>query len=294
MSEGCDVTEQDLLAERFECHRSRLRAVAYRMLGSFSEADDAVQESWLRLSRADADALDDMGAWLDALRARARREVPTDPHIPDPVVEPADIVSPEEHALLADSVGLALLIVLEQLAPAERLAFVLHDIFDVPFQQVAVIVGRSQAATRQLASRARRRVRAASAGGAGAADVDLPAQWELVDAFIAAARDGDFETLLEVLDPEVVRRLDCGATDLDVPRILRGADAVAAGAIGFRRLGGDGRRVLVNGAPGFVTFVGGRPFAVLSFTIARGRIIELNVLADPARLSRLDLSDGLK
>jgi RNA polymerase sigma-70 factor (ECF subfamily) len=302
MSERCDVSEQDLLAERFERQRGRLRAVAYRMLGSFSEADDAVQEAWLRLSRADADELDDMAAWLttvvariclDALRARARRAVPVDPHLPDPVIGAADVVIPEEQALIADSVGLALLIVLEQLAPSERLAFVLHDIFDVPFEQIAVIVDRSEPATRQLASRARRRVRSAGGDDTDAADLDLAAQWELVDAFIAAARDGDFEALLRLLDPEAVRRLDIGAADLDVPRFLRGAEAVAAGAIGFRRLGGDGRRVLVNGAPGFITFIDGRPFAVVGFTVARGRIAEVNVLADPVRVSRLDLSGAL-
>jgi RNA polymerase sigma-70 factor (ECF subfamily) len=265
------------------------------MLGSLSEADDAVQEAWLRFSSADSGLVDDLGAWLttvvariclNALRSRAaRREDPIDPHLPDPIVSAVGAVDPEDEALMADSVGLALLIVLDTLAPAQRLAFVLHDVFDVPFEQVASIIGRSEPATRQLASRARRRLRTTAAP-----DTDLAAQWELVDAFLAAARDGDFDALLSVLDPDVVRRLDAGATGPDLPRILRGAHAVASGAIGFQRLGYVARRALVNRAPGVITFADGEPYAVLGFTVARGKIVEMNVLADPVRLRRLDLS----
>lgn len=289
------MTDQDFLAERFEQHRTRLRAVAYRMLGSLNEADDAVQEAWLRLSSADASRVDDLGAWLttvvariclNALRSRAaRREELIDPHVPDPIVSATDSVDPEDEALIADSVGLALLIVLETLAPAERLAFVLHDVFDVPFEQIAPIIDRSEPAARQLASRARRRLRTTATP-----DTDPGAQWELIDAFLAAARDGDFDALLTVLDPDVVRRVDAGATGPDLPRVLRGAQAVASSAIAFKTLGYAVRRALVNGAPGFVTFADGEPYAVLGFTVARGKIVEMNVLADPVRLRRLDLT----
>ena len=289
------MDEQDWLAERFEQYRPRLRAVSYRMLGSFSEADDAVQEAWLRFSSADTSRVNDLGAWLttvvariclNALRSRAaRREEPIDPHVPDPIVSAVDAVGPEDEALIADSVGLALLIVLDTLAPAERLAFVLHDVFDVPFEQIAAITDRSEPAARQLASRARRRVRTAPAPDTGIAE-----QWELVDAFLAAAREGDFEALLRVLDPDVVLRADAGATGLGGSRIERGARAVASGAISFNRLGYAHRRALVNGAPGVVTFAGEAPFAVLGFTVARGKIVEMNILSDPARLRRLDLT----
>jgi RNA polymerase sigma-70 factor (ECF subfamily) len=289
------MNEQDALAKRFEEHRARLRAVAYRMLGSLSEADDAVQEAWLRVSSADTAGVDDLGGWLttvvariclNALRSRAaRREKPIDPHVPDPIISAVDTVGPEDEALTADSVGLALLIVLDALAPAERLAFVLHDIFDVPFEQIATILDRSEPAARQLASRARRRLRTTATP-----DTDIAAQWELVDAFLAAARDGDFDALLTVLDPDVVRPIDTGATRPDVPRILRGARPVASQAVGFQRLGYVARRALVNGAPGVVTFADGEPYAGLGFTIARGKIIEMNVLADPLRLRRLDLT----
>jgi RNA polymerase sigma-70 factor (ECF subfamily) len=288
------MNEQDRLAERFEQHRSRLRAVSYRMLGSLSDADDAVQEAWLRLSSADTSDVDDLGAWLttvvariclNALRSRtARREEPIEPHLPDPVVSAPDALDPEDEVLIADSVGLALWVVLDTLAPAERLAFVLHDVFDVPFEQIAPIIDRSEPATRQLASRARRRLRATHTP-----DADLAEQWKLVDAFIAAGRDGDFEALLKLLDPDVVRRVDTGTTDLGIARILRGAQPVATGAMGFGSLGLVGRRALVNGAPGVVTFANGKPFAVLGFTIARGKIVEMNVLADPARLEHLAL-----
>ena len=288
------MTEQDWLAERFEQHRPRLRAVSYRMLGSLSEADDAVQEAWLRLSRADTSQVDDLGAWLTTVVARvclnvlrsraARREEPIGPHMPDPIVSAVDAVDPEDEALIADSVGLALLIVLDTLAPAERLAVVLHDAFDVPFEQIAAIIDRSEPATRQLASRARRRLRATPTPEATIAE-----QWELVDAFLAAARDGDFDALLRVLDPDVVLRADAGATGPGGSRIDRGARAVASGAVTFNTLGYVSRRALVNGAPGVVTFAGEQPFAVLGFTVAGGRIVEMNILADPARVRRLDL-----
>jgi RNA polymerase sigma-70 factor (ECF subfamily) len=294
-SDRRDIDDQDWLAERFEQYRPRLRAVSYRMLGSLSEADDAVQDAWLRLSRADTGQVDDLGAWLttvvariclDALRSRnARREVPSDPQLPDPIIDPIDAVDPEHEALIADSVGLALLVVLETLGPSERLAVVLHDIFDIPFDQIAPIVGRSEPATRQLASRARRRLRAGATP-----NTDLASQWRVVDAFLAAARDGDFEALLNVLDPDVVRRFDAGALRLDAPRILRGAKAVASGALTFQKLGFESRRVLVNGAPGVIALAGGKPVSVAAFTVADGKITELNVLADPARLRRLDLS----
>jgi RNA polymerase sigma-70 factor (ECF subfamily) len=289
------MSDQDRLAERFEQHRTRLRAVAYRMLGSLNEADDAVQEAWLRLSGADTGQVDDLGAWLTTVVARiclnarrsraARREELMDPHVPDPVVAAVDTVAPEDEALIADSVGLALLMVLDTLAPAERLAFVLHDVFDVPFEQIAPIIDRSEPAARQAASRARRRLRTTATP-----DTDLAAQWELVDAFLAAAREGDFEALLTVLDPDVVRRVDAGATGPDLSGILRGAQAVASSAIGFARLGYVARPALVNGAPGVVTFAEEEPYAVLGFTVARGKIVEMNVLADPARLRRLNLT----
>jgi RNA polymerase sigma factor (sigma-70 family) len=260
------------------------------MLGSLSEADDAVQEAWLRLSRADAGQVDDLAAWLttvagriclNVLRSRAaRREEPLGPHLPDPIVS-----DPEGAAVTADSVGLALLIVLDTLTPAERLAWVLHDVFQVPFEQIAAIADRSEPAVRQLASRARRRVGSAAAPP----DTDLAAQWELVDAFLAASRDGDFDALLAVLDPDVVLRADTGTAGLRPSRIVRGARTVAGQAVEFERLAHTARRVLVNGAPGMVVFAGDQPYSVLAFTIARGRILELNILADPARLPHLNL-----
>ena len=289
------MNDQDWLAERFEEHRTHLRAVAYRMLGSLSEADDAVQEAWLRASRADTNQVNDLGAWLTTIVARiclnalpsraARREEPMDARLPDPIVSASDTIDPADEALIADSVGLAMLIVLDSLAPAERLAFVLHDIFDVPFEQIGPIIDRSEPATRQLASRARRRLRTTATS-----DTDLAAQWELVDAFLAAAREGDFDALLRVLDPDVVRRVDAGATGPDVPRILRGARALASQAIGFASLSYVARRALVNGAPGVVTFADGEPYTVVGFTIAHGKITEMNILADPARLRQLDLT----
>jgi RNA polymerase sigma factor (sigma-70 family) len=290
------VDDRDWLAERFEQHRPHLRAVAYRMLGSLGEAEDAVQEAWLRLSRADTGGVQNLGGWLttvvgrvclDMLRARrARPEQPVGAYVPEPIVSREDGVDPEHEALLADSVGLALLVVLETLAPPERLAFVLHDMFAVPFDEIAPIVGRSPAAARQLASRARRRVR----GQTPVPDTDLARQREVVDAFVAAAREGDFDALLAVLDPDVVLRADRGAVPAGASMIVRGARAVAENARSFAHLGPFGRPALVNGAAGMVVAPNGRPFAVMGFTVADGRIVEIDVLADPARVKRLDLT----
>jgi RNA polymerase sigma factor (sigma-70 family) len=293
------MDEGDWLAERFQAHRPRLRAVAYRLLGSASEADDAVQEAWLHLSRADPSGVDNLGGWLttvvarvclDLLRARrSRREEPVGVHLPDPILSGADGVDPEEQALLAEGVGLALLVVLDTLAPAERLAFVLHDMFAVPFEEIAPIVGRSPAAARQLASRARRRVQ----GAAPVPDADLARQRAVVDAFFAAARGGDFAALLGLLDPDVMVRADAGAVPLGAPRVVRGAAAVAEQVLaagGFGRFGQSARPVLVNGAAGVVLVARGRPVAVVGFTVRGGRIIAIDILADPARLRRVDLA----
>jgi RNA polymerase sigma factor (sigma-70 family) len=291
------MDERDLLADRFEANRTHLRAVAYRMLGSVSEADDAVQEAWLRLSRqSDPDELENLRAWLttvvarvslDMLRSRrSRREDPLDTRVPEPIVSHEDGVDPEHEALLADSVGLALQVVLETLSPAERLAFVLHDMFAVPFDEIAPIVDRSPAAARQLASRARRRVQ----GAAPEPDADLVRQREVVDAFLAASREGDFEALVAVLDPDVVLHADQGALRPGASRVLRGARAVAGQAFGYAHLARFARPALVNGTPGFVVIRDGRPFAVAGFTVARGRIAEIDILADPERLARLDLT----
>jgi RNA polymerase sigma factor (sigma-70 family) len=270
--------------------------VAYRMLGSVSEADDAVQEAWIRLSRTGAGDVDNLRAWLttvvarvslDMLRSRkARREEPLGAHVPEPIVSSADGVSPEHEALLADSVGLALLVVLETLAPPERLAFVLHDMFGVPFDEIAPIVDRSPDAARQLASRARQRVR----GAAPEPDADLDRQWEVVNAFLEASRGGDLEALVELLDPDVVLRADGGTLRPGRSRVLRGARTVAAEAHGYARLAEFARAVLVNGTPGFVVAPAGRPFSVIGVTVARGRIAEIDILADPARLRELDLT----
>ncbi|WP_053205323.1 RNA polymerase sigma factor SigJ [Jiangella muralis] len=286
----------DGLAERFEAHRGQLRAVAYRMLGSLSEADDAVQETWLRLSRTDTSDVRNLGAWLttvvgriclDLLRSRtARREEPLDVRLPDPVLSPADGVDPEQEALLADSVGLAMLVVLDTLQPAERLAFVLHDTFAVPFDDIGPIVGRSADAAKMLASRARRRVQAATT----VPDADLPRQREVADAFLAAARAGDFDALVAVLDPDVLLRGDHGARQAS--ELIRGAHRVAEGAIRFAEAARHSRPVLVNGAPGLVTAPDGRPLSVMAFTIRGGRIVEIDILADPDRLARLDLTAG--
>jgi RNA polymerase sigma-70 factor, ECF subfamily len=290
------MNEEPWLADRFEANRTHLRAVAYRMLGSVSEADDAVQESWLRLSRADTSQVENLRAWLttvvarvclDMLRSRkSRREQPLGPHVPEPIVSRADGLDPEHEALLADSVGLALLVVLETLGPAERLAFVLHDMFAVPFDEIAPIVGRSPAAARQLASRARRRVQ----GATPEPDVDLARQREVVDAFLTAARGGDFDALLAVLDPDVVFRVDRGAVPAGASREVRGATAVVTEMRPYARLAPLARPALVNGAPGLVVGQKGRPYAVIGFTVARDRIVEIDLLADPARLREVDLS----
>jgi RNA polymerase sigma factor (sigma-70 family) len=290
------MDECDYLADRFEANRTHLRAVAYRMLGSVSEADDAVQETWLRLNRSDTAAVENLRAWLttvvarvclDMLRSRAsRREEPFGPHVPEPIVSREDGVDPEHEALLADSVGLALLVVLETLDPAERLAFVLHDMFAVPFDEIAPIVGRSPAAARQLASRARRRVQ----GAAPVPDVDLARQRRVVDAFLAAARGGDFQALIALLDPEVVLRVDRGVVRPGASRELRGAPAVAEQVRTFARLAPFARPALVNGAAGFVVASRGRPLAVAGFTVAHDKIVEIDLLADPARLRQLDLT----
>jgi RNA polymerase sigma factor (sigma-70 family) len=293
------------LAERFEEHRARLRAVAYRMLGSTSEAEDAVQDSWLRLVRSGADGIENLGGWLTTVVARvclnmlrsrrSRREETLEgplgetlgARVPDPIVGHADETDPEHEALLADSVGLALLVVLETLSPAERLAFVLHDMFGVPFAEIAPIVGRSPAAARQLASRARSRVR----GAAPAPEADLGRQREVVDAFLAATRSGDFDALLAVLDPDVVLRADSGAAGTS--RVVRGARAVAGQALTFSQFAPFARPALVNGAAGLVTAPGGRPLSVMGFTVRRGKVVEIDLLADPERLGRLDLPAGL-
>ena len=290
------MNEHDVLAAEFEQNRSRLRGVAYRMLGSLTEADDAVQEAWLRLTRSDADAVANLPGWLttvvariclDMLRSRkARREEPLEVHLPDPVVTRADGADPESEALLADSVGLALLVVLETLTPAERLAFVLHDMFAVPFDEIAPIVDRTPDAAKQLASRARRRVR-----GAGTVpDADPARQREVVNAFLAAARNGDFEALVSVLAPDVVLRADGGSGEIGRSTVIRGAALVAGQALTFSRLAPLGRPALVNGSPGFVAVDRGRALSVAAFTVADGKIVEIDILADPERLRGLDLS----
>jgi RNA polymerase sigma-70 factor (ECF subfamily) len=285
--------DPDALAGQFEAHRPHLRAVAYRMLGSRSEAEDAVQETWLRLNRDDRSDVENLGGWLTTVVSRVclnmlqarrtRREQPIDEHLPDPVVAAPQSFDPEHEALMADAVGVALLVVLDTLAPAERLAFVLHDMFAVPFDEIAPIVDRSPAAARQLASRARRRVQ----GSPAVPDAGHARRRELVDAFLAAAREGDFEALLAVLDPDVVLRADERA---DGPlRIVRGAQAVGGGAVMFAQTDRVARPALVNGGPGVVTFQAGRPIAVMEFTVADERIVAIDLLADPERLARLEL-----
>jgi RNA polymerase sigma-70 factor (ECF subfamily) len=287
------MDEREWLSERFEEQRTHLRAVAYRMLGSLSEADDAVQEAWLRLSRSNASEIENLGGWLttvvarvslNALRSRrTRREQPLGVHIPDPIVDPADGTDPEHEALLADSVGLALLVVLETLSPAERLAFVLHDMFAVPFEEIAPMVDRSPEAARQLASRARRRVR----GERTVPDPDLDRQREVVDAFFAASREGDFDALVAVLDPDVVLRQDFGRGKT---KEVRGAEAVAGQAQMYSRRGLVVHHALVNGAVGIVATHKGRPFSVGGITVRDGKIVEMDWLADPERLAQLDLT----
>jgi RNA polymerase sigma-70 factor, ECF subfamily len=289
------MDERDWLAQRFEEHRARLRAVAYRMLGSLSEADDAVQEAWLRLSRSDTGEIENLGGWLTTVVARVslnmlrsrkvRREEPIGVRVPDPIVDGVDGMDPEHEALLADSVGLALLVVLETLSPPERLAFVLHDIFAVPFDEIAPIVDRSPEAARKLASRARRRIQ----GENTIPDADLDSQREVVDAFLAAARAGDFQALLEVLDPDVVLRADLGP-QTGGSREVRGARAVAGQALFYSRLGLITRPALVNGAVGTISTRADELFSVGGVTVRGGKIVEMDILADPARLRDLDLT----
>ena len=282
------------LAERFEAHRPHLKAVAYRMLGSVSEAEDAVQEGWIRFSRADTSQVDNLGGWLttvvsrvclDALRSRrSRREELAlgDDRLPDPIVSTGSDADPEHEALMADAVGLALLVVLDTLPPAERLAFVLHDMFAVPFTDIAPIVGRSADATKMMASRARRRVQ----GSGTVPDADYARQREVVDAFLAAARHGDFDALVAVLDPDVVLRAD-EPTGL---RVVRGAAAVASGAIMFSKLQPLEAPVLVNGTPGVVASREGEVFSVAAFTVFNGRIVEIDIVSDPERLQQLGIT----
>jgi len=291
------MIESDWLAEGFEQNRARLRAVAYRMLGSLAEADDAVQEAWLRLSRSDASGVENLSAWLTTIIARVclnvlrsrrtRREEPMGVHVPDAVISSPDGASPEDEALLADSVGLALQVVLDTLAPAERLAFVLHDMFGLPFDQIAPIVGRSPAMARQLASRARRRVRGAEVQAHGP---DTRRQWEVVDAFFAAARRGDFGALVAVLDPDVVLRSDGGTARPDLSLVAHGADAVVEHGLKVHQAVARFRPALVNGAAGMVATIAGQPVAVAGFTVSRGKIVEIDIIADPERLRRLDLA----
>jgi RNA polymerase sigma-70 factor (ECF subfamily) len=290
------MDDEEFLAKRFEEHRPHLRAVAYRMLGSVSEADDAVQEAWLRLSRSDADEIENLGGWLTTVVARvslnvlrSRRTRPEQPldeiHVPDPIVTRAEGVDPEQEALLADSVGLAMLVVLETLTPPERLAFVLHDMFAVPFDEIAPMVGRSPGAARQLASRARRRVQ----GEAPPPSDDPARQREVVDAFFAAAREGDFDALVAVLHPDVVVRSDGGAARPDATDVVRGAETVARRAMTYARLAPYVRPALVNGVAGVVVEPPGGVFSVMAFTVRDGKITAIDALADPERLRELDI-----
>jgi RNA polymerase sigma factor (sigma-70 family) len=296
------MDENEWLADRFEEHRPHLRAVAYRMLGSLSEADDAVQDSWLRVSRTGAGGVENLGGWLTTVVARVclnvlrsrntRREQSLDGHIPDPVISSERVRQPEEEALLADSVGLALLVVLDTLSPAERLAFVLHDMFQLPFEEIAPMVGRSPEAARQLASRARRRVKGAQIP---APDPDLARQRAVVDAFFRAARGGDFDGLVALLDPEVVLRSDYGGRRPASPKVIHGPAAVASQALLGALPGAELHPALVNGTAGMVITVHGRPYAVMGFTVADGKIIDIDAIADPERVERLAeavLSEG--
>jgi RNA polymerase sigma factor (sigma-70 family) len=288
------LNEQEWLAQQFEDHRPHLRAVAYRILGSLSEADDAVQDAWLRLSRANTSEVENLRGWLTTIVARValntlrsrrtRREEPFDIRVPDPIIDAADETDPEHEALLADSIGLALQVVLETLTPAERLAFVLHDMFAVPFEEIASLVERTPEATRQLASRARRRVR----GAAPVPDADLTAQWQVVEAFVAAARNGDFDALVAVLDPDVVLRADGGLSGPS--QRVQGAEAVAGQAVLWSRVDLTTRRALINGAAGMVAFLEGRLFSIAAATVRNGKIVEIDFLTDPDRLRRLDLT----
>ncbi len=291
------MDQNEWLADRFEEHRARLRAVAYRMLGSLTDADDAVQDAWLRLSRSGAGEVENMGGWLTTIVARVclnmlrsrslRREESLGGRLPDPVVSPDAELQPEEEALLADSVGLALLVVLDALAPAERLAFVLHDMFELPFEEIAPMVGRTPAAARQLASRARRRVKGAAVP---APDPDLARQRKVVDAFFLAARGGDFDALVAVLDPGVVMRIDAGARRPAASMAIRGAAAVASKALSGLTTALPAVRLrpaLVNGAAGVVVTRRGQPVTVMGFTVADGKIVEIDAIADPERVRRI-------
>ncbi|MER7517053.1 RNA polymerase sigma factor SigJ [Streptomyces sp. NPDC126499] len=291
--DGAGHLTPELLAERFQADRGHLRAVAYRMLGSVGEAEDAVQEAWFRLNRSDVSEVRNLSGWLttvvgrvclDMLRSRAsRREDPLDFYVPDPVVREEGVADPEKEALLADSVGLALLVVLETLAPAERLAFVLHDMFSVSFDEIAPLVDRTPAATRQLASRARRRVQDA----APTPDPDVTRQRKVVDAFLAASQGGDFEGLLTVLAPDVVLRVDGGTLTAAASKLVRGAEAVTAQALTFAKYRHAARRVTVNGAAGLVSLANGAPVGLMAFTIVDDRIVEIDIVADPERLAEL-------
>jgi len=290
------MDDQDWLAERFEANRSHLRGVAFRMLGSLTEAEDAVQEAWIRLSRTDTSHVDNLQAWLttvvgrvclNMLRTRkTRREASLETHLPDLVLSPEGGIDPEQEALLGDSVGLAMFVLLESLTPGERVAFVLHDVFAMPFDAIAQIIDRTPTAARQLASRARRRVQ-----GAPVPDADLHGQWAVVDAFLAASRAGDFERLLVVLDPEVVLRSDGGVARPALTLLVRGAQAVAERAMTFRRFAETSRRILVNGMPGGIVWApDASPYAVVAITVKGGRIVALDFLADPDRIGQLDLT----
>ena len=286
------MNENEWMVERFEEHRAHLKAVAYRMLGSISEADDAVQDAWVRVSRAGASEVENLGGWLTTIVARVclnmlrarnvRREESLEVHLPDPVVTLEATTQPEDEALLADSVGLALLVVLDTLTPAERLAFVLHDMFDLPFEEIAPMVGRSPEAARQLASRARRRVKGAVVGDP---EPDLNRQREVVDAFYRAARGGDLEALVALLDPDVVHRTDFGG--VRGVKVIRGAAAVAGQALKGACAERNVHPALVNGAAGAVVTVGGSPFAVMGFTVSEEKVVEIDVLADPERVERV-------
>ena len=290
------MDESQWLSERFEEHRPRLRGVAYRMLGSVSEADDALQDAWLRISRADPDRVENMGGWLTTVVARVclnmlrtrkrRREDPLDVYVPDPIISSERGVDAESEALLADSVGLALMVVLETLTPAERLAFVLHDMFGVPFGEIAPMLDRTPTAARQLASRARRRVR----GEPTAPDPDLARQREVVDAFYAASRNGDFDALVAVLHPDVVLRSDGGTARPQLSLVIHGAENVAGQAVLASRLSPFVRPALINGAAGAVIVPRDRPVSVMAFTVADARIVAIDVLSDPERLRELDLA----
>src|SRR6266852_6042582 len=289
------MPEKDLLTERFEEHRGRLRGVAYRLLGLMAEAEDAVQETWIRVSRADASEVDNLGGWLTTIVARValnmlrarniRREEPYEGHLPDPVVILDGELQPEEEALMADSVGLALLVVLDSLGPAERLAFVLHDVFQLPFEEIAPMVGRTPAAARQLASRARRRVQGAHVP---TPDPDRARQRAVVDAFFAAARAGDFDGLIALLDPNVVLRADFGKRRAPAPAVTSGPSSVAALALtGARLPNAKLIPVLINGSAGVVITVGGRPFSMMGFIVASGKIVEIDAILDPRRIAKL-------